>query len=186
MSLATTGAFSRSFSKQFLVRAIVYKELVAFMKTIEIFRIWIAQVPEVLFFTDCVAISYLSTLKHSTSKMSSYASYLSGIPNLKVFHTSGNFGKYEKWKGKTHNFPSSIQGMTRAADLLSRSEIWQVISPATVPKEHLELLAQKTTNEVIPNNFIIQPHLLVSLTTQIKFSISSFPRLVPGRSDPSF
>ena len=54
--------------------------------------------------------------------------------------------------------------MTRAADLLSRSEIWQVISLNTIPVDQLELLAQKAAKEIFPKNFLVQPHMLVSYT----------------------
>ena len=55
--------------------------------------------------------------------------------------------------------------MTRAADLLSRSEIWQVISLNTIPVDQLELLAQKAAKEIFPKNFLVQPHMLYKLVT---------------------
>ena len=74
--LVTVGAFSRGFSRQFLVRAIVYKELAAFLKCLNIFNTWVVQCPATIFFTDCIAISYLAILKNSSSKLATFAAYL--------------------------------------------------------------------------------------------------------------
>ena len=57
--LSTIGCYSRSFGKTFLTKAIVYKELAAVIKTLQIFRPWVLQAPRCIFFTDCIAITYL-------------------------------------------------------------------------------------------------------------------------------
>ena len=84
--------------------------------------------------------------RNASSRLATYASYLSTFQNLHVYHTSGNFG------------------MTRAADLLSRSEIWSVVDPTGISQDKLEILAQDTARK-LPKKLIIKPELLHKLMT---------------------
>ena len=54
--------------------------------------------------------------------------------------------------------------MTRAADLLSRSEIWSVVDPTGISQDKLEILAQDTARK-LPEKLIIKPELLHKLMT---------------------
>ena len=54
--------------------------------------------------------------------------------------------------------------LTRGADLLSRSEIWSLIHPSSIPESELEILAQGAARG-IPDKFIIRPELLHKLCT---------------------
>ena len=70
--------------------------------------------------------------------------------------------------------------MTRAADLLSRSEIWTVIDVTSIPAEILEELAQSVSRK-LPKDLVIRPNLLHKLMTS---SLSSkYLSTVPKRKN---
>ena len=145
--LACVGAHSRTFSKQFWVRSTILKELLSGIKSIQVYEKWIRACPRTIWFSDAISLTYLSSLKSSSSKMQTMSIYLSSFPNLFVYHTRGN------------------HMLTTLTDILTRSTMFKMISPATVPEHHLEALAFKGT-ENLPEGFVIKPKLLHDIVTR--------------------